>query len=396
MNKKNIIYTGAFRFPLGDAAAPRVLNNAKILKALGYNVIFISWGGDSREEDRCVDGNFYYQGFRYINSHDIDIKQANLIKRAYRFFLYGQNSLKIIKQMIQDAAFVIGYNPPMLFTINIMKLCKKKSIPFVSDITEWYSANEFPGGKFALPAWINELNMCVIQNFVKNKIVISSFLNNYYLSSNNIVIPPLVDKIEPKWTGDKSKLSYFEGVRLIYAGSPAKKDLLHVMLDAVIECIKKNVKLQFVILGVSKENISHYAKYNEIQFLSNNILLCGKVPQTEVPVYYNASDFSIIIRENTKKSRAGFPTKLAETMMSGCPVLLNYTSDILEYVRDGYNGFIVPDNSSAELQKKLLYIATLSDDTKHIMKRNSKVSALEKFDYSNYIDKMSDFIKKMN
>jgi hypothetical protein len=81
--------------------------------------------------------------------------------------------------------------------------------------------------------------------------------------------------------------------------------------------------------------------------------------------------------------------------MSGCPVLLNYTSDISEYVRHGYNGYVVSDCSSIELQKALLYIATLSQETKKIMKNNANICAIEKFDYSNYIVKMANFIKKI-
>ena len=396
MNKKNIIYTGAFRFPFGDPAAPRVLNNAKIFKKLGYNVIFICWGGIPQDEDKHEDGSFYYQGFRYINSYDIDIKQNNLIKRIYSFFLYGRNSLKIIEQMINDVAFVIGYNPPMIFSNSILKLCRKNNIPFISDITEWHSSNEFPGGKLALPAWINELNMRFIQKRVGNKIVISSFLYNYYCLSNNILLPPLVDSNEPKWQNNKLKLPYFDGVRLIYAGAPAKKDLLYTILDAVIECIKRKIKLQFIILGISKDNIFRYEKYNEVLSMSENILLLGRIPQNEVPAYYKNSDFSIIIREKNRKSMAGFPTKLAETMMSGCPVILNYTSDISDYVHDGYNGIVVIDDSSTELQKSLLHIVTLSKEEKDLMKRNAIKCAFEKFDYSNYIYCMERFIKKTN
>ena len=44
----NILYIGAFRLPNLDAAAPRVLNNAKAMREAGHNVKFISWGGKYR------------------------------------------------------------------------------------------------------------------------------------------------------------------------------------------------------------------------------------------------------------------------------------------------------------------------------------------------------------
>ncbi len=40
-----IIYIGSFRFPTFDAAAARVLNNAKAIAKSDHEVSVISWGG---------------------------------------------------------------------------------------------------------------------------------------------------------------------------------------------------------------------------------------------------------------------------------------------------------------------------------------------------------------
>ena len=69
----NIIYLGAFRLPNYDAAAPRVLNNARALRMLGNKVTFISWGGKYRQEDLCNDGKYRVDGFEYISSGDLPI-----------------------------------------------------------------------------------------------------------------------------------------------------------------------------------------------------------------------------------------------------------------------------------------------------------------------------------
>jgi len=393
---KTIIYTGAFRFPIGDAAASRVLSNAKVLRELGHNVVFLSWGGVPNVLDKFNDGDFYYHGFRYVNTDDIDVKTENPIKRLYNFFFSGVNALKIIVKMINDVDIVIGYNPPFFFTKKILTICKKYNIPFISDVTEWYNSNELPGGLFAPPAWVNYLNMTLVQKQVKNKIVISSFLDNYYKSSNNIKIPPLVDSNDSKWGDLNSVLPPFDGVRLVYAGSPAKKDLLETMLLAILKSVKEGLKLQFVIVGVSKEHILGYCNNKEILTLSNNFIFCGRVAQTLVPSYYNVSDFSIIIRENTRKNMAGFPTKLAESMMAGCPVLLNRTSDIADYVQDDYNGFLISDYSIDEFQFVLSKIVLLSKVKLNQLKLNSYNCAIEKFSYTQYVNNMYSFIKKLN
>lgn len=389
---KTIIYTGAFRFPNGDAAAPRVLNNAKIFRELGYKVIFVSFGGEPRNEDKNIDGNYYYQGFRYINTDDIDLKQTNPIKRILRFIFSGRNAIKIINSIISDSELVIGYQPSSYFTQKMLNICKKQNTHFISDLTEWYAPNEFPGGKFAPPSWLNEWNMRFTQKRVKNKIVISSFLNNYYCTSNNIILPPLVDNEEEKWNYNKEVLPIFDGIRIIYAGTPAKKDLLETMLNALISCIKEGIKLQFIVVGVSKNDISHFKNINEVISFPENILLCGRVPQTDVPSYYKLSDFSIIIREKNRKSMAGFPTKFAESLMSGCPVITNETSDIGDFIIDESNGILLKDNTLSEITNSLKRISTFSQSKILSMKTNSYNSAITKLDYRVYINSMNDFI----
>lgn len=392
---KTVIYTGVFRFPAGDAAAARVLNNAKILKMLGYKVIFISWGGISREKDKNPDGNYYYDGFQYLNTNDIDRGGNNILKKINNFIFSGSNALDFINSLKSETDVIIVYDTPLLFTGKIVELSKKSRIPLIYDVTEWSDSNEFPWGKYAPPYWVNTLNMYLNRRRVKNKIVISSLLNKFYKTSNNIVIPPLVDADEEKWTNLEEMLPTFDGVRIVYAGSPGKKDLLEVMVEAIVCCLQKGMKIQFVIVGVRKDEVTHYKNFKDLLSFNNNIIFCGRVSQTIVPSYYHCSDFSIIIRESTRKSNAGFPTKLVESMMAKCPVILNYTSDISKYVSDGYNGIVVNDFSLEELEKKISYIAQLEREKLDALKNKALQTALESFNYANYTETMRDFFENL-
>ena len=58
-----ILYLGLFRFPEGDAAASRVLNNIRIFRDLGHSIHVLSFGGKYREED-CVEGSIFMIIFR--------------------------------------------------------------------------------------------------------------------------------------------------------------------------------------------------------------------------------------------------------------------------------------------------------------------------------------------
>lgn len=396
LSKRKIVYTGAFRFPCGDAASQRVLNNAKIFRCLGFEVEFVSWGGSPRKEDER-DGYYYYQGFKYYNTNDIDNK-GNLLftARLDSFFRRGKNSLGFIKEIIKDTAIIIAYNPSAYFTCKLLSMCKKNNVIFISDITEWYAANEIPGGKFAPPYWISEFNMRSVQKQVKNKILISSYLNEFYSESNNIVLPPLIDSTEEKWTGNNEVLAHYKGLRIIYAGTPAQKDRLETILEAVVACLMEGVNIQFCVIGVTQEEIKHYKCFKKIASLTNNIKLIGRIPQQEVPAYYRVSDFSVLVRENNRKNRAGFPTKFAESLMAGCPVIVNETSDVLKYVKTNINGIILSNHSVTSVKKGLISAAGLNTKKIDNMKANALAIAIEKFDYERYVNQMSSFIDKLN
>ncbi len=391
-----VIYTGAFRFPNGDAASQRVLNNAKIFRELGYSVEFISWGGTQRIEDRCEDGFYYYQGFKYRNTKDIDNKEnLGIIGRADSYLRRGRHSLGLIKEMIKDTTFIIVYNPSVYITYKLLSLCKKNNVLCISDITEWYAADELPGGKFALPYWMSEYNMRVVQKRVQNKIVISSFLNKYYSESNNIVLPPLLDNLDEKWIYKRVLLSDCHCIRVMYAGSPGKKDRLDIMLEAVLDCLKEEVKIQFIVIGVSYEDIENYKCYKEVISFPDNIQLLGRLYQQNVPAYYQISDFSLLVRENNRKNRAGFPTKLTESLMAGCPAIVNYTSDISEYVKNEINGIVISDFTKDSVIKALKNAAILDRKSIAQMKINAKALAYKNFDYLGYKEKASGFVRNI-
>ena len=122
----------------------------------------------------------------YFAENDIDIKAKTIFERIYNFFYSGKYALKIINELKDNVDIIIGYNPTMYFTNKIMKICTDNKIGYISDITEWHDANEFPGNRFAPPAWINDLNMYITQKKVKNKILISTYLDEFYKNSNNV------------------------------------------------------------------------------------------------------------------------------------------------------------------------------------------------------------------
>lgn len=389
----NILYIGSFRLPVYDAAAARVLNVARALRSVGHSVSFISWGGTERPEDLTEEGLYKYDGFPYIVTCEIDTEGGTLGK-IKSWIIQGNKTKALLKKRLGQYDIVITYNCSMIRWL--IPFCRKNNIKLVTDLTEWYDYNELKPVMW--PGYA--LDMYCSQNRIKNKIVISKYLDRYYQSSNNIIIPATCDASEEKWHKGKgiadNIAGAFDGVTLIYAGNPARKDAVHYAIGAVQRLVSEGANLRFLIIGITREKyIERYQSLLHYGKLSESIQFLGRVPQDEVPSYYALSDFMVLLRESTRKSNAGFPTKFAESFTSGTPVIANLTSDLGDFLIDGITGFVVKEPSEEAiyitLKEKVL---PLDKDKLERMKREvNEVS--RQFDYHYYTESLSVFINNL-
>jgi len=392
-----IIYCGGIRFPYFDAASAKVLNYSRAMREAGHEVSIISWGGTERKEDLCSDGKYRYDGFEYSVTNEIDTK-GNKVDKILNRLKMGNKTLSILKRHLTEFDAVIFYNPNCKFTQTLLDFCKKNDKKLISDIDEWPSIQESYLIDIPYIWW----NMTHLQHKVKNKILISSFLQNYYKNSHTIVMPSVCNIEDKKWQKRQLEwlpdiLKSFTGKRLIYAGNPALKDMLHSAINVVNELNMSGKYIQFLIVGITKEDyIARYSSLLKDTNLHKNIVFLGRVAQDDVPAYYQLADFMVLVREPNRKSTAGFPTKFAEAMVSGTPVIANLTSDLGCYLKNGLTGFVVNDFSEGALKEVICNrLLTLNRVQIDEMKNKAYQTGLKYFDYRNYVKPLSDFLSKL-
>lgn len=387
-----IIYLGAFRLPNFDAAAPRVLNNAKAFRSLGHEVSFISWGGKYREEELCEDGKYRVCGFEYQISNDLPAGGSTK-ERILTKLLRGRHSIKMLKTMAKPELIII-YNATYSFSKLMIKYCHKNGIKLANDINEWFDNKEL----HLFDILPNYINMTHTQNKIKNKIVISEFLDNYYSNSNNMLMPPLCDPEDPKWATkiEDKRISSYNGYTLIYAGNPAKKDCINSVINAVNTLANIGQPIRFLILGITRDA---YIKKNRKVLMSTslhkNVVFLGQISQDLIPAYYKQADFMVLLRKPNRKSMAGFPTKFAESMIAGVPVITNATSDLSKYVINNKNGFLVNGYDYDSILYTLThFVLTLSKSDIQAMKNFVKLSNGD-FNWHNQVEKFKIFIDNL-
>lgn len=356
-----IIYIGGFELPDKNAAAQRVMTNAKLLREIGHEVLFIGISKVMENASTLVDG---------FVSHTIPYP-TNTKQWIHQIFTF------IDAKVIIDAKpdYVILYNFPAIASLRILKACHKNGIKVVHDLTEWESKKGWSLTNIIRKIDIN-LRMRYCMKKMDGVIAISRYLYDYYKRyTNTIQVPPTVDLSAEKWNRNR-ELSVGNTIKLVYAGNAGFgiKD----RLDLIIKSVVKFPKMQLDVIGMTKQQ--YVTGYGNLPVDCNNIFFHGRISHTDAVKAVQDADFQFIIRDSNLKNNAGFPTKFVESFACCTPVIVTLTSNIGDYLKDGANGFVVDNYCS--IDDVLVKISNLSKRDIINMKQCCKDCL--SFDYHEY------------
>lgn len=372
----NTLYIGGFDLPDKNAAAHRVMANAKALRELGWNVTLVGL-------DKSA-SSFLFDGFQCNNLE----YPANMIG-----WVTYVTTLKNYLPYLEDIhpQLVIAYNHPAFALNKLVSYCKERGIKVVSDCTEWYTP-EGNAIKKAIKGWDTQKRMTDVHLRMDGVISISRYLHEYYSKRGvkSLLLPPLVDIQSEKWSIiNDSRLEEPNEIVLTYAGSPGHKDALDRLVSIVSE-LAEHFRIRFEVIGLNREQFIKVYDYK--REISKSIHFNGRLSHEDTLKLLSSSDFQIFIREDNITTKAGFPTKFVESISAGVPVLTNLTSNIGDYLSTGLNGYPLDVTSDDALKLSLVSVFQQSRESinavKHRINRNT-------FDYRNYISQIQQFLNQL-
>ena len=384
---KNIflIITGD-KYPNGDAGAIREHSFAKIFQELGYFPIIIGMGETTNFKKKIYDEVTYYS-MRYSNK--------NIVYRILGRVLFLYNTKKILKQLqLNEIKGILVVSGGKVVFEYFEKISKENNIQLFHDSVEWYSSTEFKRGEKDRAYKANqELNTEIINKNYK-VFSISSYLEKFFSEKGikTIRVPVIMDVQRIKHQKDMGK---GEKIRIIYAGQVGEKDHLVEVVQAIEYLEKNNIsKFQLRLIGITREQYENkFGKIKE-ELLNKSIYFMGRISREEVLNELSKAHFTVLLRpENERYAKAGFPTKVVESLSTATPVICNYTSDLNLYLRDRYNAIILDGCSEDACIKGLERILKLSKMELETMQGNARKSAEKYFDYRKYRKKFFDFVK---
>lgn len=385
----NILILSYYRFPEGDAGSLRQYAFGKLLSDLGYTVCFVGMGYGACHEM----GD--YKGFKYTSLRTNQDKPG-LMGCFVNYFGYKSRLESFIKKHYSNSRVecILVDDIPLNALLFLKRLSKREHIMLVHDSVEWYSPEQFRFKRFAPSYILKDLNnrFLIDKNF--KVIAISKYLEKHFLEKGlEIVRIPAVMDIDN--LGYEKKIRR-ERLTVLYAGTPGKKDYLKEMIKGILllgnDLIKK---IDFRLIGISKDQLidMHYVSQQMLDKLGDSLNVVGRIRRKDVLKNLEEADFTVLLRSPTQRyAKAGFPTKVVESLASGTPVICNITSDLGDYIRDGENGIIVNECSAEAFSLAIKRALHLTFEQRKIMCSNARKCAEGYFNYELYINNVKELL----
>lgn len=374
-------------FPFGSAWSSRARSFVMLFCSCGYHVHVIAPQPAGKQNNDVLKG--YDYSIEYVN-YKANFLTLCGIGAASPFCNALSSYLK------KHKVFFVFSNRMPFTSEQVSSVARSFGIPYILEQCEWFDPSSFKGGIFN-PYYRKSEHQIKVANFkiADGVVAISRLFEKHYSRLSVIRIPTILDiqQINYSLEGNDDKVCH-----MILTGSiVGKKELLAPIFEAMAMIPSCKEVLHLDIYGPNKkqvfENISNNKElWNKV---SDSVTIHGRIPQQRVEEKLREADYSIFIRPNRRSSDAGFPTKLAESMSVGTPVITNDTGDVSLYVNES-TGYLLSDNTSESLIKVFESLIQKSKEETRQMRMLARKKAEESFDFRCYIELFEKFISSIN
>lgn len=338
--KPVIVYVGAFELPNKNAAAHRVVSNAKIFRELGYQVVLLGVDKKIRMDKLSVVKSDDYFGFDcWATSYPSKL-------RTWFSHIINFSSLKFLIEThySKRVVCVINYNHPAISQYRTLQYCRQNHIKHVADITEWYDTSAGPFLWRIVKKLDTALRMRWVNYIEDGLITTSPYVTDLYNDKQKSIVqlPTLFDCKE--MSDFKTRVERDDTLKFCYVCSPLtpkmvnkKRSNLKERLDEIIIIFhslhNQGHLLRLDVYGNTQEEyLDVFPEHtNILESLKAVVCFHGLTNNSVVRHKISDADFTIFIRDENRITKAGFPGKLAESISLGTPVLTNDMLNLSEF-----------------------------------------------------------------
>jgi glycosyltransferase involved in cell wall biosynthesis len=359
----NIVITGTgFSFPDGTGATARVMAIAKGLAHHGATVhVFVpkpSQTVASGASDLNLKGVYEGIPFEYACGQRLIAKT-----RAGALFLYVKGlwrTCRAVRRIHREKpvdAILVWYAVYPLNFLTFGMLAKSIGTVLIAE------QSEFPFVYFPKTIAVR-MKMCfnehVTYKLLNGIIVISTYLYEYFAAHvktpDKILQVPIL--VEPRFFEQSDSPHENKERKIIFCGNLEHEGEVPELLRAFGLVAAEFPLWRLEVIGPlpRRHVMAGLQTLVEELGLMGRVDFTGAMARAAIPARLSAGNIMALPRAAGTFSTAGFPTKLAEYLATGKPVVVTNTGDISQYLQDGVSAFLVPPNDTAAFARALRYV----------------------------------------
>jgi glycosyltransferase involved in cell wall biosynthesis len=373
------LIVGAYAFPHGDATSSRLLQLARSATPEGVRSVVVN---------DLLDGSFQVpqedetEGIQLLT---LRLKGSNRLTRLCARLTRPARVLRALSRRgIGRHEISVIMLPMAMMTLGtwaVLRLALGR--PVVVHADERHDSQQFSRG-WLTPYFVrHRWSLFLATHLVDRAIVVSTNMAAYLRSHGLevLVVPPQIDCGE---FGASRPPSMSDGLRLLYAGTPARKDMLDVILRGIsLLTPDEQKRVRLVIAGVTLEEAAATTDLDPavLDDITADVQFLGRVPRRVVLDLLSRSHFSMLVRPTGGYASYGFPSKVPDSLAAGCPVMLNHTSDLATYVHDGVEALVLQGSTAEDVCRGIVRALLLGDERWSAMSVAAQLRASSSFDY---------------
>jgi len=385
----------AFSFPNGQGATARVEAVARGLASAGCRVRIVvtrpSESPSSQPLNRDVCGTIGGIPFEYTSGSTMlspsfwgrRAAEAMGLMRAALIAAQGCDAVVVHTMGSLFVPLVVGSAAKMRGAV-VVKAASE--LPFVhSRGASWRSVFQW---------W----HVRITQRRYDGVIVISAYLDDYFrrvsrARTASLLVPILVD------VGDfeaASSATSPERNMILYAGNLDQVGEVETLLRVFARVAMRPDGARLTILGDSycrgrRERLERMA---DIMGIGGTVEFAGLISRRDLPQRLSRASALVLPRASGKFSTAGLPTKLAEYLATGRPVVVTGVGDIPRYLHDGHDAYLVPPDDEEAFCSRLEHVLDCPDEAATVGLRGRELARRE-FDYRTHGRRIARFLIKL-
>jgi glycosyltransferase involved in cell wall biosynthesis len=296
---------------------------------------------------------------------------------------------------------VLFYTPDIYRSLPCLLLSKLYGIPILLELCEIFSTDTRKTGvKPAIQRLGARLFDRIIPGMSSGVLAISTKIVEYLkregLDEDKIMhLPILVDCNRFIHPSNSPVSSLAEKHYFLNSGALDSKEGLEFILDAFASVSRKHDQLFLVLTGAPETSrktcILDFAKNLGIE---RRLVFTGFLSTDQLSWAYQNALALLCCRANTAFANYGFPTKLAEYLSSGRPVITNEVGDTALYVKDRENAFLTRSQDAQSISAAMEAVLSSPSMAEEVGLNGRKV-AVERFDYVNFIHPLDAYLRSV-